>query len=65
MSTFRVPEGSKITSDKTYFTIPEDNNQRVVFTCGGRSVEFRWRDVFEILYSIAQRRGQHLVGDVE
>lgn len=65
MSTILVPEGSKITSDKTYFTIPEGNNQTVVFTCGGRSVEFRWRDVFEILYSIAQRRGQHLAGEDE
>ena len=65
MSTIQVPEGSKITSGKTYFTIPEGNNQMVVFTCGGRSVEFRWRDVFEILYSIAQRRGQHLEGEDE
>lgn len=40
-----------ITAKRTYVTIPDDDSQTVVLTCGDRSVEVPWRDLFEMLSS--------------
>lgn len=42
---------SEITSKKTYVTIPDDDEKKVVLECGDRSIEVAWRDLFLMLES--------------
>lgn len=42
---------SEITFKKTYVTIPDDDEQKVVLECGDRSIEVTWRDLFLMLES--------------
>ena len=46
-----------ITAKRTYVTIPESDRQTVVLTCGERSIEVPWRDLFEVLSDALAARG--------
>lgn len=46
-----------ITAERTYVTIPESDRQTVVLTCGDRSIEVSWRNLFEALSDVLAARG--------
>lgn len=42
---------SAVTAEKTYVTIPDSDEEKVVLECGDRSIEVTWRDLFLMLES--------------
>lgn len=51
MSEYSRQVTGRITSEKTYVTIPENSGKTVVLKCGDRSVEVRWCDLFDMIES--------------